>query len=162
MSIPYLDLEYALTEDNRSQGLVLAASLKASQVASNIALIEANCQTVTTRILIQSALRRFYQGNQTDANWATSITDVQSALGSGGYVSLFQARIYSRNEGGDQDGLLNVTTNSLTENIELPYSYDNGSVSFICLKFGRLMAYPRRLLYLVTPVWDTLPHSIPI
>jgi osomolarity two-component system sensor histidine kinase SLN1 len=115
--------------NNRSQGLILAASLKAGQVSSSIALIEANCQTVTTRILIQSALRRFYAGNQTDANWVTAISDVQSALGSGGYVSLYQAKIFSRNEGGNQDGLLNVTTTSLAENIELPYSYDNGSVS---------------------------------
>lgn len=138
--ISSLCLESLIDLTSRSQGLILAASLKAGQVASNIALIEANCQTVTTRILIQSALRRFYQGNQTDANWVTAISDVQTALGSGGYVSLYQAKIYSRNEGGNQGGLLNVTTNSLTENIVLPYSYDNGTVCILPPEFGLLVA----------------------
>lgn len=48
-------------------------------------------------------------------------------------MSLYQAKIYSRNEGGNQDGLLNVTTNSLAENIVLPYSYDNGTVCILRL-----------------------------
>ncbi|EED19216.1 sensor histidine kinase/response regulator TcsB/Sln1, putative [Talaromyces stipitatus ATCC 10500] len=127
ISIATWENNYKFVTGVKSQGLILAASLKAGQVASNIALIEATCQTVTTRILIQSALRRFYQGNTTDANWVTAITDVQSALGSGGYVSLFQAKIFSRNPAGDQGGILNVTSNVLTEEIVLPYKYDNGS-----------------------------------
>lgn len=71
----------------------------------------------------------FYQGNDTSANWAAATTDVQSALGTGGYVSLYQAIIYSRNGAGDQNGLLNVTSDTLTGQIALPYTYDNGSVS---------------------------------
>lgn len=86
---------------------------------------------MTTRILIQEALQTFYAGNDTEANWAAATEDVQSALGSGGYASLYQAIIYSRNEDGDSGGILNVTSNSLTSNITLPYTYDNGSVSFL-------------------------------
>ncbi|KAE8557433.1 hypothetical protein EYB25_002140 [Talaromyces marneffei] len=127
ISIATWENSYKFVTGVKSHGLLLAASLKAGQISSNIALIEANCQTVTTRILIQSALRRFYQGNQTDTNWATAITDIQTALGSGGYVSLYQVKIYSRNEGGNPGGLLNVTTNSLAGSIELPYNYDNGT-----------------------------------
>lgn len=114
---------------HRSQSLALGASLKASQVASNIQLIETTCKSVATRILIQEALESFYAGNDTDANWAAATDDVQSALGSGGYASLYQAIIYSRNAAGDRGGILNVTSDSLSGEITLPYNYTNGSVS---------------------------------
>lgn len=75
-------------------------------------------------------------------------------------MSLYQAKIYSRNEGGNQEGLLNVTTNSLAENIVLPYSYDNGTVCILRPEFGLLVANWCSLLCWVTPVWDILHPSI--
>lgn len=115
--------------DITSQGLALTASLKAAQIASDLQLIESTCATIVTRILIQQALQRFYQGNTTDANWSRAITDVQSALASGGYANLQQIRIYSRNQTGDSYGLLNVTATGV--DIALPSYYANGTVSII-------------------------------
>lgn len=89
-------------------------------------LLETTCKTIATRILIQSALKRYYAGNNTDANWVNSIADVQSALGSRGYLSLYQATIYSKNGEGDSEKLLNVTSEAVP-NITLPYKYPNGS-----------------------------------
>jgi len=109
----------------RSQGLELVATIKASQIASNLDLIETTCKTIATRILIQSALKRYYAGNNTVENWTTSIADVQSALGSRGYLSLYQAIIYSKNGEGIET-LLNVTSDSVPD-ITLPYTYPNGT-----------------------------------
>jgi osomolarity two-component system sensor histidine kinase SLN1 len=52
-----------------SQQLSLTASLKAAQIASDLLLIQSTCSTITTRILIQSALRNFYKGNSSTSNW---------------------------------------------------------------------------------------------
>jgi hypothetical protein len=49
----------------RSQGLSLTASLKAAQVSSDLQLIQSTVGTIVTRVLIQSALQRFYLGNST-------------------------------------------------------------------------------------------------
>jgi osomolarity two-component system sensor histidine kinase SLN1 len=48
--------------------LSLTASLKAAQVASDLLLIQATCSTITTRIVIQAALRNFYRGNGPSGN----------------------------------------------------------------------------------------------
>jgi osomolarity two-component system sensor histidine kinase SLN1 len=111
---------------SRSQSLELVATIKASQIASNLDLLETTCKTIATRILIQSALKRYYAGNNTDANWVTSIADAQSALGSRGYLSLYQAIIYSKNGSGGSERLLNVTSETVPD-ITLPYTYPNGS-----------------------------------
>ncbi|KAJ5758351.1 uncharacterized protein N7511_007045 [Penicillium nucicola] len=110
----------------QSQSLELVATIKASQIASNLDLLETTCKTIATRILIQSALKRYYAGNNTDANWVNSIADVQSALGSRGYLSLYQAIIYSNNGQENKETLLNVTSETVPD-IKLPYYYPNGS-----------------------------------
>lgn len=112
----------------RSQGLALTASLKAAQINSDLQLLQSTCSTIVTRVLIQSALQRFYQGNDTNANWIRAIFDVQSALASGGYSSLLQVIIYPRNKTGNSYGVLNITGSTL-QPIKLPYNYTNGSVS---------------------------------
>lgn len=108
--------------------MTLTASLKAAQVNSDLQLLQSTCGTIVTRILIQSALQRFYLGNQTDANWVRAISDIQSALASGGYSSLLQVIVYPRNETGNTDGLLNITGTDV-QPIALPYNYSNGTVS---------------------------------
>ncbi|CAG8283123.1 unnamed protein product [Penicillium salamii] len=109
-----------------SQGLELVATIKASQIASNLDLLETTCKTFATRILIQTALRRYYAGNNSVENWTNSIADVQSALGGRGYLSLYQAIIYSKNGDAGVESLLNVTSDSVPD-INLPYTYPNGS-----------------------------------
>lgn len=120
---------YALANQRRSQSLQLVASIKSSQITSNLDLLETTSKTIITRILIQSALQRYYAGNTTEENFASSITDVQSALGSRGYLSLYQASIYARDvENGETLArrLLNVTSDEVPE-IRLPYDHPNGT-----------------------------------
>ncbi|RHZ43997.1 putative sensor histidine kinase/response regulator TcsB/Sln1 [Aspergillus thermomutatus] len=112
--------------DVQSEGLELVATIKASQISSNLELLESTCKTIVSRLLIQGALGRFYNGNSSDSNWTTSVTDVQSAMGSNNYLDLYQAIIFSRNGQGNRHGLLNVTAKDIAD-ITLPYSYPNGS-----------------------------------
>ncbi|CAG8030168.1 unnamed protein product [Penicillium olsonii] len=109
-----------------SQGLELVATIKASQIASNLDLLETTCKTFATRILIQSALRRYYAGNNSVENWTNAIADVQSALGGRGYLSLYQAIIYSKNGKDGVESLLNVTSDTVPD-ITLPFNYGNGT-----------------------------------
>jgi len=73
-----------------ANALELTASLKATQIASDLLLIQSTCATIVTRILLQDALRSFYRGNQTAENWVAASRDVGSALRNGGYSSLLQ------------------------------------------------------------------------
>ncbi|KAJ5823765.1 Six-hairpin glycosidase [Penicillium robsamsonii] len=117
---------YNFVVDVESKGLELVATTKASQIASNLDLLETTCKTIATRILIQSALKRYYAGNTSDENWTNSIADVQSALGSRGYLDLYQAIIYSKNGHGGANALLNQTSDTVPD-ITLPYTYSNGT-----------------------------------
>jgi len=92
-----------------SQELTLTASLKASQIASDLLLIQATCATIVTRILLQQAIKNFYHGN---TNWTSAINDVAGALASGGYSSLLQVIVFSRNATGNSTGLLSSTADN--------------------------------------------------
>ncbi|KAJ5544450.1 CheY-like superfamily [Penicillium sp. DV-2018c] len=117
---------YNFVVDVESKGLELVATIKASQIASNLDLLETTCKSIATRILIQSALARYNAGNTSDENWTNSIADVQSALGSRGYLSLYQAIIYSKNGKGGIATLLNQTSDAVPD-ISLPYTHPNGT-----------------------------------
>lgn len=104
----------------------MVATIKASQIASDLDLIEVTCKTIVTRLLVQAALGRYYAGNTSASNWVTSKEDVQSALGSRGYLDLYQASLYSSEAGSGDGRLLNVTSSTVPE-ITLPYTYPNGS-----------------------------------
>lgn len=82
---------YNFVVDVQSDGLELVAKIKARQIASNLQLLESTCKTIVTRLLIQGALGRFYNGNSSDSNWTSSVTDVQSALGSNNYTDLYKS-----------------------------------------------------------------------
>jgi osomolarity two-component system sensor histidine kinase SLN1 len=116
---------------NRSQGLSLTASLKAGQIASDLELLETTCGAITTRILLQVALQRFYNyNNNTEENWIHASDDIQFALSSGGYSQLLQVKVYSRNGTGDPHGLLNITADNARD-ILLPMFYPNSTVSVL-------------------------------
>lgn len=112
-----------------SDSLSLAASLKATRIASEIELVQTTCGTIATRILIQTALTNFYQGNTSASNWDETYSDLQSGLSSAG-GGLFQARIYSRNTTGSAAGLYN-TTGTTTPIIKLPYTNPDGSAAYL-------------------------------
>lgn len=114
--------------DITSKSLALTASLKASQISSDINLIQSTCATIVTRILLQDSLKTFYLGNTSDSNWNAARADVKNALASGGLSALLQVTIFSRNQTGNIAGLLNVTADLSGKNeIILPTLYPNGS-----------------------------------
>lgn len=73
-----------------ANSLTLAASLKATQISSDLLLIQATCATIVTRILLQDAMKSYYLGNRSETNWTRAERDVRGALKSGGYSSLLQ------------------------------------------------------------------------
>ena len=85
---------------------------------------------ISTRIALQSALQRYNQGNNTDANWVRATTDLQNAL-SGGLSAdmLLEAQIVSKNGTGVMGpyALLNVTSPDIRNSIPLPYLSANGT-----------------------------------
>jgi osomolarity two-component system sensor histidine kinase SLN1 len=102
---------YDFTVNIKEGGLSLTASLKASQIAADLLLIQSTCSTIVTRILLQEALRNYYAGNISESNWTNARSDVDNALASGGLSSLLQIIIFSRNQTGPSSGILSVTAN---------------------------------------------------
>ncbi|RDW62677.1 hypothetical protein BP5796_10979 [Coleophoma crateriformis] len=108
-----------------SSELSLTASLKAAQISSDILLLQSTCSTIVTRILLQQAITNFYQGI---TNWTAAEGDVSQALASGGLSALLQVKIFSKNETGNPNGILNSTADLSNSQIELPlYTYPNGT-----------------------------------
>lgn len=112
-----------------SNSLALTASLKASQIASNLELIQSTCGTIATRILMQDALKNFYAGNSSTNNWTTATADVAGGLAGGGLSALLQVIVFSRNGTGNPGGLFNVTDPNA--DIQLPGTAPNGSAVFL-------------------------------
>ena len=115
--------------DIRSSGLSLTASLKAAQISRNLLLLQSTAQTVTTRVLIQSALRRYLNGNNTEANWSAAGADLQAAL-SGGTILLIQAKIFPPSGDGPagSHSLLNITSSDPRALSTLPTANNDGPV----------------------------------
>ncbi|KAI1826075.1 hypothetical protein F4861DRAFT_133074 [Xylaria intraflava] len=116
--------------DIESDDLSLAASLKAAQIASQIQLIQTTCMGIATRLLVQASFLTFYEGNHTAQNWAIAEQDLQTALNAGGASNLLQAKLFSRNETGDPNGLANVTAAEISD-ILLPYKAPDGSQVYL-------------------------------
>ena len=111
----------------KSRDLSLIASVKAAQISSDLVLLQSTCATIVTRVLFQNTLRSFYleDGNATSYNWTTAYNDLLGGLSSAGIAALLQVKVFSRNQTGNAQGLLDVTTNA--PGIMLPYTYPNGS-----------------------------------
>ena len=128
---------YVQTKANASSsssGLTLTASLYAEQLNSNLRLLESSVAALSTRIALQSALQRYNQGNNTDANWVRAASDLQSAL-SGGLSAdmLLEAQVFSKNGTGIAGpfSLLNVTSPDIVNSIPLPNLSNNGSPVYL-------------------------------
>ncbi|OAA55187.1 ATPase-like, ATP-binding domain protein [Cordyceps fumosorosea ARSEF 2679] len=139
-----------------TDSLALAASLYATKIDAQLQLLNTISRTVSTRILIQQSLANFYNNNATTSNpFEPTVTDLQSALATSSFTGLLQARIYSRNQTGENStGLVSVTGSGVgtqTQNIPLPYLTPDGlSVNLSDTKYG----YPPSLYPNIT--YETL------
>ncbi|KAK4542795.1 hypothetical protein LTR36_006171 [Oleoguttula mirabilis] len=117
----------------RSSRLSLTASLKAAQLASNLNLMQTSANFVTTRVLIQSALRRYaVSGNNTAENWVAASSDMDSAISGGGSLGqslLAQTQVFPADATGPAGSysVLNTTSDSVNGTLTLPYLCDDGS-----------------------------------
>jgi osomolarity two-component system sensor histidine kinase SLN1 len=82
----------------RSTRLTLTASLKAAQLASNLALMQTLVQQAANRLSPQTALQRYYTGNTSASVWSRTAEDYD-AIFSGDVNSrvAIQAQIYANN-----------------------------------------------------------------
>ena len=117
----------------RASRLALTASLKASQLASNLNLMQITADFVTTRIVTQEALTNYNaNGNNTVDNWRNAEVDMLAALGGGGTVGqalLLQSIIFPKNASGPagSSGILNTTGSAVANSVELPYTCPGGA-----------------------------------
>ncbi|KAF2454698.1 hypothetical protein BDY21DRAFT_100955 [Lineolata rhizophorae] len=96
--------------------------------------MEASVRSVATRVIIQNALSRYNQGNNTDENWTRSEQDVQAALdGDPDTGLLIQMLIWPKNDTGlaGNEPVLNGTGNKFHGAIQLPYNNSDGSPIFL-------------------------------
>ncbi|KAI1260894.1 osmosensing histidine protein kinase SLN1 [Xylariaceae sp. FL1019] len=113
-----------------TDGLSLAASLKAAQIASSLQLVQTSVVSISTRILVQSAFLNFYRGNETEDNWVVADQDLATGLNYGGSSNLLQAKLFSRNSTGDGRGLTSIVAANISE-IKLPYTKPDGSPVYL-------------------------------
>ncbi|KAJ4148619.1 hypothetical protein LMH87_003080 [Akanthomyces muscarius] len=144
-----------------TDSLALAASLYATKIDSQLQLLNTISRTVSTRVLIQQSLANYYNANATTRDpFEPTVTDLQSALATSSFTGLLQARIYSRNQTGENStGLISVTGSGIgtqTQNIPLPYLTPNGlPVNLSDTEFG----YPPSLYPNIT--YETLDYPNP-
>ncbi|KAI1056587.1 hypothetical protein LB507_002648 [Fusarium sp. FIESC RH6] len=126
VSIPTWIYVNSFVVDIEREGLQLTASLKASRISAELDLVETIAMTISSRILVQTALTNHYDSID-DADWADAREDLASALSSSTNSGLLQIRLYSRNGTGAPGGvLLNVTSLSVPT-ITLPYKDSSGT-----------------------------------
>ena len=112
----------------------MTAAFYASQLNSNLVLLQSSVKAVSTRVLVQSALQRYSNGNNTDENWVRAMMDIESAISGVGTSSmLLQARIVPSNDTSDggRYGLLNITGSAVDGQIQLPYLHPNGTSVYL-------------------------------
>ncbi|KAH7193048.1 uncharacterized protein B0J16DRAFT_316725 [Fusarium flagelliforme] len=126
VSIPTWIYVNRFVVDIEREGLQLTASLKASRISAELDLVETIAMTISSRILVQTALTNHYDSTDA-ADWADAREDLASALSSSTTSGLLQIRLYSRNGTGAPGGvLLNVTSLSVPT-ITLPYKDSSGT-----------------------------------
>ncbi|EPS41019.1 hypothetical protein H072_5084 [Dactylellina haptotyla CBS 200.50] len=77
---------YHFVVNLRADRLALVASLKADQLSQAFAILQNSIASVSSRLLIQAALSRYYSGNRAPSNWNSTITDIAVALDTQPYL----------------------------------------------------------------------------
>lgn len=97
--------------DVRSSRFSLTASLKAIQVAQSLTLLHNTVYAISTRAILQSALRRYQQGNNTYENWSRTLEDLQNSASAstGGFGEVLQVVVFDENLGNGIPGVSNGT-----------------------------------------------------
>ena len=125
--------------DLRTSRLSLTADLKAAQLTQSLVILHNSVWTITTRLVLQNALRRWHAGNDSAENWERAHEDLEIVTGTngGGFGGLLQVVVYDPRLGNGNDnqgglnamggrlGLMNVTGEN-ARGILIPPSKENG------------------------------------
>ncbi|KAF3906848.1 hypothetical protein ABW21_db0202810 [Orbilia brochopaga] len=95
---------YQFVVDLRVDRLALVASLKADQLAQAFTILQNSIASVTSRLIIQAALIKYYTNSTGPDNWSSTITDIAVALDTQPY--LLQAVLWNTRL---NQSLVNVT-----------------------------------------------------
>ncbi|KAF2182588.1 putative histidine kinase HHK5p [Zopfia rhizophila CBS 207.26] len=108
----------------RATRLSLTASLKSAQLSSNLLLMQSGVKSTATRLVIQSSLQRYNNGNNTPENWVRTLSDLQAVFTvSESAPLLIQVQIYAANS--SDYSLVNATADVLAS-MPLPYKTPSG------------------------------------
>lgn len=95
---------YHFVVDLRADRLALVAALKADQFSQALVILQNSIASVSSRLLIQGALKDYYAGKRPENLWDDTITDIAVALETQPY--LLQAVLWNRDL---NETLANVT-----------------------------------------------------
>ncbi|KAK5170902.1 Histidine kinase osmosensor [Saxophila tyrrhenica] len=130
--------------------LALTASLKAGQLAANLALMQTTATFISTRVLIQAALNRYNEnGNNTANNWEDASADMMAAI-SAGQGLLLQTVIMPKNASGPAGSApVLSTTGPNALGVQLPVNCPNGQPAMLGMNAsdcgGQSLGYPPQL-----------------
>ncbi|KAF8450198.1 hypothetical protein BGX38DRAFT_1092221 [Terfezia claveryi] len=116
-------INYRMVVELRTSRLSLTTDLKSAQLTQSLVILHNSVSSISTRLILQNALRRWHTGNNTAENWQRAIEDLEIVTGSngGGFGGLLQAVVYDPRLGNGNDtpeglnilggrlGLMNVT-----------------------------------------------------
>ena len=135
----------------RSNALALRATLKASQVASNMLVMETSVRQTTSRLAIQAALQRYNNDdNNTPQNWDRARDDFDAIFtGEGDARLAVQIALYPKNS---SDTALVAMTKDTLQGLPLPILGANGqpvlfgdNSTFIPELYPKFRTYPKRI-----------------
>lgn len=135
----------------RSNALALRATLKASQVASNLLVMETSVRQTTSRLAIQAALQRYNNDdNNTEENWSRARDDFDAIFtGEGDARLAVQIALYPKNS---SDTALVAMTKDTLQGLPLPIMGANGqpvlfgdNSTFIPELYPKFQPYSKRI-----------------
>ncbi|KAF8430219.1 histidine kinase-group VI protein [Tirmania nivea] len=132
-------INHRMIVELRTSRLSLTTDLKAAQLTQSLVILHNSVSSISTRLILQNALRRWHTGNNTAENWQRAIEDLEIVTGSngGGFGGLLQAVVYDPRLGNGNDtpgglnilggrlGLMNVTGEN-ARGIIVPALKENG------------------------------------
>ncbi|KAF8454668.1 hypothetical protein BDZ91DRAFT_801650 [Kalaharituber pfeilii] len=98
-------INHRIVVDLRTSRLSLTTDLKAAQLTQSLVILHNSVWSISTRLVLQNALRRWHAGNDTAENWQRAYEDLEIVTGShgGGFGGLLQAVIYDPRLGNGND-----------------------------------------------------------
>lgn len=130
LSVPVWVFVHRFITDIEGSQLALTASLKASKISAELALVQSTCHTISSRLVIHRYLNDLYAGNATQSDWEAARQDLAGSLSVGFVTGVLQGRIYTRNATGDANGVINATSSHVGQ-ISLPHRLADGRPAYL-------------------------------